>query len=671
MLIVVGLAIAGALLNYSPIPFWDVWTGYVDFIAQINHGDYSRWWSGHNEHRIVLSRLLFWLDANWLGADFKFLIVFNYLLLFAIVATFWRMARELSPPVPLWLQFFCVMWLCSWIQHDNLTWGFQSQFFLAQLLPLLSFYTLHLSRHGDVGYFYGAVALGVLSLGTMANGVLALPLMVCFALLARLPKYQVMILSIVSVLGISAYFYQLPNHGGSSVNVFLEQPWEVIQYALLYLGGPFYTFFGKGEVARWLATAIAAAMVAGCAVIFFKNWRVFSQKTLTLALLFFILYIGGSALATALGRVNLGMEQAASSRYMTPVLMLWVTFFLLLWLQPNGRVWLVSKTAKALFLVFALALLVVQTKALDIKPTDEKDKRLAVLALTVGANDPSVIHRIHWASTQALALIQPAKKQQIAIFSLPPYRDVLDKMGQRLTLDDLPTCQGYVDYVKSLDTHFLRIEGWAAITANADDYRVGYILDEDARVSGAVLGGDERLDVAKAIGESAKYSGFRGYVSRVLQGQTITLFFPDAHCILQHTITPPLYQRTVVNTANLPKTANLTQVTQPHDWKGSDYHHSQLPKMTVLGSYINADSDMGKIRLSLKRGDKLLYRSGPDTRRQTLRIADSQEKHTLLPAKQWVALHFDSPNLPETFDVILADEGDGWGEWSAIAVSNE
>lgn len=670
LLLTVGLAIAGAVLHYSPIPFWDVWTGYVDFIAQINNGDYSRWWAGHNEHRIVLSRMLFWLDANVFGGDFKFLIVVNYLLLASIALTFCVIARQLCPSIPLWLQCFFGIWLFSWIQHENLTWGFQSQFFLAQLLPLLSFYTLHLSTTRGKRYFYLALALGVMSLGTMANGVLALPLMVFFAVFAHLPRYQIISLAFATIIGIGAYFYQLPSHGGSASQALREQPFELIQYVLLYLGAPFYTFFDKGEVARWLASLISAAMVLSCAVIFGKNWRNFRQQTLTLALLTFILYLGGSALATALGRAMLGLEQAASSRYLTPTLMLWVAFFLLLWLQPKTHNWFTYSGVKGGFIIFALVIVVAQSEALKTNTLYEKNKHLAVLAMTLGADDPSVIHRIHWNSAEALKLIQPAKNQRVAIFSHPPFRDILSHLGQEMTLPKTTTCQGYVEQVSGLDTQFLKLSGWAAV-GNHTAQAIGYILDEDHKLSGAVFVGEQRHDVAKTVGKQAEYAGFSGYASQAVSDKTVTIYFPVGACTLQYRVSSPLFQYLSLDKKDLESLVKRVQISQTNDWLGSDYDNSQLNGMMVFGSYITGDTDTGSIKLKLQRGDQLMYRTGPVHRRQTLRIDDNATKHALLPATSWHVLDFNSPNLPDSFTVTLTDEGNGWGEWSAIAVSNE
>lgn len=76
--------------------------------------------------------------------------------------------------------------------------------------------------------------------------------------------------------------------------------------------------------------------------------------------------------------------------------------------------------------------------------------------------------------------------------------------------------------------------------------------------------------------------------------------------------------------------------------------------------------------LKLRRGDHVLYRSGPGKSGQSVSImGHEQEFIAELPiANDWVALEFSNAKLPAEFDVKIKDEGQGWGEWSAIAIRN-
>ncbi|WP_210235923.1 hypothetical protein, partial [Mesorhizobium sp. M1C.F.Ca.ET.212.01.1.1] len=77
-----------------------------------------------------------------------------------------------------------------------------------------------------------------------------------------------------------------------------------------------------------------------------------------------------------------------------------------------------------------------------------------------------------------------------------------------------------------------------------------------------------------------------------------------------------------------------------------------------------------EVKFTAGRGAYFFYRSGPTAGRQRILIDDGKSGSAILPlaASNWVRLTLDAPSLPETFTVTLSDEGDAWGEWSAIAV---
>lgn len=108
-----------------------------------------------------------------------------------------------------------------------------------------------------------------------------------------------------------------------------------------------------------------------------------------------------------------------------------------------------------------------------------------------------------------------------------------------------------------------------------------------------------------------------------------------------------------------------------NEWKGTDYFRSALPGFRVIGSFVNSENDTGLTTLRLRRGDRLLFRSGPRVAGQYLLIngGGSGKFYTSLPlALEWSVLEFSNPELPEEFSVTFIDAGTRWGEWSAIAL---
>ena len=113
----------------------------------------------------------------------------------------------------------------------------------------------------------------------------------------------------------------------------------------------------------------------------------------------------------------------------------------------------------------------------------------------------------------------------------------------------------------------------------------------------------------------------------------------------------------------------VNQVQAENEWMGTDFYHSNIPGLTVFGSYLTSDSDKGSIVLRLNRGDRLLYRSGPTGGRQLAQVKGDYELINILPvALEWMLLEFSSDRLPDTFEIEFIDNGDSWGEWSAISL---
>ena len=118
-------------------------------------------------------------------------------------------------------------------------------------------------------------------------------------------------------------------------------------------------------------------------------------------------------------------------------------------------------------------------------------------------------------------------------------------------------------------------------------------------------------------------------------------------------------------------TVDSSNILPANGWTGADSFHTNLCSsgLRIYGSFVDrGDSDVGSISLRLKRGDSLLYRSGPIDGHQVMEIAG--QPPVILPvALTWIELAFSGPDLPkDQFVVKFTDSGSGWGEWSAIAV---
>lgn len=538
----VALAVAGTVRHYSPVPYWDMWDGYLGFFVTASDGDVGAWWALHNEHRIYLGRLLFWIDIAWFKGLAWFLLIVVYICLALTWWIFERMRRELAPrALSAFLSFFLAAWLFSWRQWENLEWGFQSAFLLSQLLPLTAFYLMHRAT-GPQSHswlpFAGAVLCGLLSPGGTAAGLAALPLMTFYAILVRMRWWRVALLAILTLSFTWLYFrgYQTPHEHSSVDDSARHHPLSMVAFFLLYMGGPFRAF-GNHDSSHLLVALVGGAVL--CAGIFWTAstarfaWLIVPdarRSTLRTAMLAFLAYVAVGAVGTAGGRLSLGLTAAVSSRYSTPVLSAWAALILLylpslesLDRRMHGRLWMA-------FLVLLVALLPQQLTALDSQADVRFERRVAALALTLGVRDAAQIENIYPRADEALAVAKEAVKRHLSVFGLPPFLGACEIMGTpaavqstehvcRAELTALEKIDGESDYVRVTG----HLDGWpSSKTASVR------LLDASRRVIGIAL------DVpASALpgGDSGRADlQFKGYLHHPTGEDSIQMLDPDSGC---------------------------------------------------------------------------------------------------------------------------------------------
>lgn len=539
------IAVAGAILHYSPVPFWDMWDGTLNFVMDFNDGNHDTLWAQHNEHRFVLSRLLFLLDENVFNGTGAFLVVVNYVLVLAAAAIFWRVLLLLNrnhiSDSTIHIAALCTgALLFLWTQEENLTWAFQSQFFLAQLLPLAALLSLSLSGPSGtrgLGWFGLACILGFLSVGTMANGLLALPLLTVLAIMLRLPIWRVASLAILSVAAFWLYFidYARPPAHGSIITSFLQSPFETILFTLVYLGSPGFRLFGGGMMGGAAAGLLGTVFVllAGIASAFIL--RRGRNDPIRVALIVFIAYIGGTALATAGGRVEFGLAAAVASRYTTPTLMAWVALVCIYSPRLLNQFSAHNPERNAILMLVntvALGFLGFQLRALHPDEDLRQTRSTAALAIELGAEDSDYINTIYPMPSRALAIGQRAATRNAGIFGQYPYRDLSDTIGHPSEEEGKQECRGHVDQIEALGdmSAFARVRGWQFNMETRRTPRIVQFVNEEKIVVGVALTGALRPDLAAAVDTKAEKAGYVGYVRVSALGKGVVMIGSSAGC---------------------------------------------------------------------------------------------------------------------------------------------
>lgn len=545
--IMVSFAIVGVWLHFSPIPYWDMWNGTLGFIVDIRAGQYEKWWAQHNEHRIILSRSLFFLDYELLGGRSLLLIPMNVMIAIVSALMFFLFANRMSEAnVPLRKTFMIASiliagFLFSWTQYENFTWGFQSQFFLAQLLPLISLYFIAKSTetHSTIN-FCAALIFAIISAGAMANGIAILPIILVFLLVIWQSLIRLTIVLLLAILVIAIYFfdYSAVSHHGSISKALSSDPLGLLYYTFIYIGSPFYHLIGELGGSRNVAALAGLFLVLFCIFMTYQQLKSRERSPYIVALLCFLLYIGATAFGTAGGRLIFGLDGATSSRYATPAIMGWAAFALAMiasFPRPSRYLRNTIWCGAALICILALGY---QSKAFASTKERLFSRELGVLALELGIRDEAMIGNFFPSPDYPLAIAEPAKANRLSIFGDYPFEGLSEVQGGTFTAENAAICAGNLDVVFPIDglKTYIRTRGWLFDPASRTTPKVVTFTDENGLIIGSGLTGQPRPDVANAVDHNASNAGFGGYISPLVSGTRIIAYGDDPLCRLEMVI---------------------------------------------------------------------------------------------------------------------------------------
>jgi len=535
------LMMVGIWRHYSDIPFLDMWDAYLGFYTRVGK-DWHAWWEQHNEHRLIVSRLLFWTDLRIFGGSMTLLYVLNAVFPLLIAGSFvfllQRLRRDAGRRNVSYtaLAALMVVLATSWVQSENFTWAFQSQFFLAYLLPLLAFILLAHAQVTSRRYgFWLAWLAGLVSAGTMANGTLALPLLVIQGWVLHLRKRDIGVLLLTAALVLGLYFYDYHTLGlnvapQGSVSIIEHSkvmfiPYGALlhavddldfaRYVLLFLGGPWYFILQK--IAVWPAIA-AGAMWLVLALV--AAWQVLRrqpvQQPYSVALLVLMAYLVAAALGAAHGRIVLGVEQALSSRYLTPQLMAWAALLLLgVHLWPSVTT---SRLALCLYAVIPLLLFPAQWQGARKTPEYLMGLRIPALAIQLGVRDFEQIQRMSYDGERTFALAEQARHAHLAVFGEPNMRLAQQYWSGGRFVEQIPQthCEGHVDTIEPISgvPDVMRVRGWLYDPQRQQAPSL-VLLSGAEHGRGVALGGIWWPDGAQTLNKpGASTAGFGGYLQK-------------------------------------------------------------------------------------------------------------------------------------------------------------
>jgi hypothetical protein len=528
LLLYVLLPLIGLVMHHNPVPILDMWDGYLDFYVQLLKGDHLAWFSQHNEHRIVFSKILFYIDLHFFNGSVYFLLIANYLLAasiaWVILTLIDRIFMDQNHLNTLkWLQFLTLFTTFSWVQQENLIWGFQSQFFAVYLFALLAFFfyvEFYHKRH--LYLFILSLISGVIATGTMVNGVLVLPILLILSAVLRTELKYTLLIMIVTAVMMTLYFYNYhtPSNHPSFVEGIKRDPIEVLEYFFAYLGGLFYWISGKGLV---LFAQIMGVLLLVLSLFFaFASLRGKTSPYYYVALSF-LLFFGGTALATSGGRAFLGVEQAFSGRYETPVLIAWTLLTVMVYHYFYTHKRELQYLTRVL-IFFGVIFFIYQFRVF--KSHDLYNQYVGALALEMNIRDVDYVSTFfpHFNWVQRLAK-EPIKRD-LSIFGNELIKDQKSWLDKRLKSDDLvineSSALGRVVDIKSVK-NYKRVEALMPSDSHISYPTNLYLINDQQEIVGVLIADYKDRNIFNIMGASWGEIMIKGYLKKSAFGANMML----------------------------------------------------------------------------------------------------------------------------------------------------
>ncbi|WP_322042776.1 glycosyltransferase family 87 protein [Paraburkholderia sp. J67] len=504
-------SIVGCIHFFSPIPFFDQWDGFVGFYQTVREGHaLSAFWAQHNEHRIVVSRVLFWMDIAWFGGMNVSTIGGNWLLCAGIALAIIVESRRVwtSQVTRLFTAAFAIALALSWAQRENLTWGFESQCLLVYLFAILAFARLSRDDPKNIN-LAAALVFSVLATISMGNGiaVFAVGAIQCFLL--RQSWRRIFALCASGALTAALYFHDYTRPMLQLLGPIPEHATRTkIQYFFSFLGNAI--FYSIPNIHLAFVFGLATFLIASLTVLnLYRTGEITPFRA-------FLIGCYGFVLVTALGATHsrwmLDLSSSISSRYTTPTLLgMSVLGFLLIDITE-------TTSRRRFYVMFALSVVVAALAPSSLRAYGDNSilfgQKMAVLGQKIGLVHPEYVQYVY--PLNQLAAFE--KRATTAnLYQIGPYRSGWLHDAGLVKFDatriDPSLCIGSMDAIRP-DTAGQTAVGWVVATQYAQPSTLIVLADGQGNTVGYGVTGIKRPDIRKLIPDAPHDSGWVGFVEK-------------------------------------------------------------------------------------------------------------------------------------------------------------
>jgi len=327
-LLVIVPAIVVAILIYiygGNLPYWDQWEEYDLFhLVQQHSLTIQDLFAQHNEHRLFFPRLLL-ISATIFAPNTDWAELWiSWTLACLSSLCLWRLSRYTgwSGMKGLLLLTGANILLFNVLAWEDWLWGFQIGFLLPGLCVIAGAWSVSASR--GAWQFFWAAWWSTINTFTIASGfttwIVLTPLLIFPGgkLQFRWQGLLVHFLGFGLCLFLYLHSYVKPS-GHPSTSTILTEPWDALNYFLLYVGAPLAdSGTSSDDLATWACTIFGALFVClyvACLALLFWHRRESRILNRTLPWLTLVHYGLFTAIITSIGRMGFGLAQALSSRY--------------------------------------------------------------------------------------------------------------------------------------------------------------------------------------------------------------------------------------------------------------------------------------------------------------------------------------------------------------------
>ncbi|MEO9457520.1 MAG: glycosyltransferase family 39 protein [Lentilitoribacter sp.] len=522
-------ALCYTFYNASSFPYWDMWDGNVSFLGQFKRThDIGLLFQQHNDHRILITRILFMIDEYIFGGNYFSLYIVNILCALAFVLLLWKVIVKIVGFREHQIMLVLLAGISfSLIQKENFAWAFQSQFFLAYLLPFAAYYfwAKHLEDNRPLWLTIAIIFLA-LSMFSMSNGIFATIPMIALELFHRRRWRIVLMLTLLQIIFFILFFYNYHMASDSgNLSTMLARPFLALNYILTYLGS-------------WTGSSFAAVVGAievfyiGVVLIKIANGRY--KPNWEAALILFTLFVFMTAVLTMIGRINFGITSAMASRYATPTLYAALCTFALMYLN-NKRL----RTPSLVFLGL-LALGMSVNNLYEVRnifvSNDEFERRVSTISVLQGTPDAPLFNSKSYPWNLQTDTIKLAREQRVGMFGKEPYLNMANLLNTDIEFE-LPQqqCVGHIDEISTIQgTETTKITGWIEVESLLTRYNLLTIVNGQKLV-GFGKNGSYRSDLKQKLGLKRSTSGFIVYTPNFTKTDVpayILVGYPNTRCYL-------------------------------------------------------------------------------------------------------------------------------------------